>query len=575
VRNDDLEARFALAQELLAGGDDPVVALFGSQFEGIEGEALLAGWRDFAGRARAGAVHPAIAVYVHVPFCASKCSYCVCASRALQGRRLLAAYVDALSAEIEAMGRALGGLPVSAMHVGGGSPSLLTARQLDRLLADLEGAFVRGPAFHLGVELLPRQATRPKLVVLRAHGVDRVSFGVQSTARDVLGRVNRAFQTGPQITRAVGLAREVGIGAINLDVLAGLPGETETSFGATIARCLEAGPDAINVSRFLLADTPLYHHGASVHRDDSALTDRLLLLADRLVHDRGRPLHPQSRLARAEYGTSYRWGESRSLRNVYEELKAGPASVVALGWGAASHRHGELYSACAEPIEAYVAAHQAGRAPRARVRPITSRFEMAALIARRLDGRALRPQEFEGPFGRRLDDAFGAELEHLEARGVVGQYGDARGLTGAMGFSGAQAFAFLAHGAAELRCAIDASRRPPARAAARADAADVRRMVVDEGGRDTIADLIGAAAATGARRVVLDLAAGLPVSAACEVIRVARASGVAVEIVRRSGDDQFRQLSFIDAPAPFELYCSYFYKRLAFPDSGRDWCCGA
>lgn len=290
-----LEERLQLARDHAEHSDDLVAGLLDDGLEVIEGSVYRAAWQGLGSAIRAGQAFGELVVYVHIPFCSSKCHYCICSSTALRQRRDLEGYLEALASEIKTVGAAVAGVPISALHVGGGSPSLLRPAELDGLFAALEGAFElrssRRGLCHLGVELLPRDASLEKLSILAQHGVHRVSFGVQSLSRAVLRNVSRAFQRTEHIKVAVEAAHQAGIAAVNLDVLAGLPGETSETFAATIEACLGSGADALNVSRFLADSTPMSEVGYRMTGEDSERASRLLLLADEIIRER-RPPRP-------------------------------------------------------------------------------------------------------------------------------------------------------------------------------------------------------------------------------------------------------------------------------------------
>ena len=143
-----------------------------------------------------------IAVYIGVPFCPTRCAYCSFVSQSVEKSfSLVDPYVDALAAEIEAGGRMARetGLRVRAMYMGGGTPTTLTAPQLDRVLAAFETAF--GPALDACGEITveagrPDTITAEKLAVLKAHGVHRISVNPQTMEENVLRAIGRRHSPG-------------------------------------------------------------------------------------------------------------------------------------------------------------------------------------------------------------------------------------------------------------------------------------------------------------------------------------------------------------------------------------------
>ena len=198
-----------------------------------------------------------IAVYIGIPFCPTRCAYCSFVSQSVEKSfSLVEPYVDALAAEIEAGGRMVRetGLRVRAMYMGGGTPTTLTAPQLDRVLTAFETAF--GPALDECGEITveagrPDTITAEKLAVLKVHGVHRVSVNPQTMEERVLRAIGRRHSPG-DIERAMDLAAGCGFSHINMDLIAGLPEDTAEGFRRSLDRCLEFGTDNVTVHTLAL-----------------------------------------------------------------------------------------------------------------------------------------------------------------------------------------------------------------------------------------------------------------------------------------------------------------------------------
>ena len=158
-------------------------------------------------------------VYVHVPFCAARCDYCDFATWTDRGH-LVDDYVDACVTDL-ARRAADGYPPATSVFFGGGTPSLLPAAQLVRILDAIE----RTADAEVTVECNPDSVDAAKLHAYRAAGVNRLSFGVQSMAPHVLAALGRTHDPA-NVTRSVALAREAGFERINVDLIYGTPGET-------------------------------------------------------------------------------------------------------------------------------------------------------------------------------------------------------------------------------------------------------------------------------------------------------------------------------------------------------------
>ena len=189
-------------------------------------------------------------VYIGIPFCPTRCAYCsfVSASVAAQGD-LIAPYVDALCRELADGAdrvRRLG-LRIRSLYMGGGTPTTLSPAQLDRVLTAAEAL---GRPDEITVEAgRPDTITAEKLTVLRAHGVQRVSVNPQTMDDAVLRAIGRAH-TAADTLRAMALVREAGFEAVNMDLIAGLPGDTPEGFARSLDACLALAPENLTVHTF-------------------------------------------------------------------------------------------------------------------------------------------------------------------------------------------------------------------------------------------------------------------------------------------------------------------------------------
>lgn len=186
------------------------------------------------------------ALYVHIPFCESLCTYCGCNTRITRNRAVGPHYVDALLAEWTRYRERLGtqSFPLAELHLGGGTPTFLAARDLGRLAEGLATGCQRVPDAEFSVEADPRVTTREQLEVLFQAGFRRLSLGIQDFDPKVQQAVNRV-QTVDEVQRCVDDAREAGFTSINFDLIHGLPFQTPASIESTLARVAELRPDRI------------------------------------------------------------------------------------------------------------------------------------------------------------------------------------------------------------------------------------------------------------------------------------------------------------------------------------------
>ena len=195
-------------------------------------------------------------VYVHIPFCATRCDYCDFATWT-DREALIDAYVDACIADLRRHVVAGTAAPATTVFFGGGTPSLLPA---DRLVAILD-EIPRSVDAEVTVECNPDSVDADKLAAYRAAGVTRVSFGVQSMRPRVLAALGRTHDPA-NVTRAVALARDVGFATFNLDLIYGTPGETVDDWRATLTETIELEPP--HVSAYALTVEPATQLGRNV-----------------------------------------------------------------------------------------------------------------------------------------------------------------------------------------------------------------------------------------------------------------------------------------------------------------------
>lgn len=191
-----------------------------------------------------------IAVYVGIPFCPTRCAYCSFVSQSVEKSfSLVEPYVDALIAEIRAGGEMVRrqGLRVRAFYMGGGTPTTLTAQQMDRVLTAFEESFDRSGCDEITVEAgRPDTITAEKLSVLKTHGVDRLSVNPQTMEDHVLRAIGRRH-TAAELRESMALVNSFGFAHVNMDLIAGLPEDTPEGFRRSLDACIAFGTDNITV----------------------------------------------------------------------------------------------------------------------------------------------------------------------------------------------------------------------------------------------------------------------------------------------------------------------------------------
>jgi oxygen-independent coproporphyrinogen-3 oxidase len=188
-----------------------------------------------------------LSLYLHVPFCQTMCWYCGCHTRIVASYSPIEAYLLALTAEIRMVATAMPRrMKVGHIHWGGGTPTIMVSEAFRGLMETLRACFdVAGDA-EVAVEIDPRRITDEMIRALGESGVTRASLGVQSFDPKVQQAINR-IQSYEQTARATEKLREVGIEAVNFDLIYGLPYQTVASCAETVAQALRLAPDQLSV----------------------------------------------------------------------------------------------------------------------------------------------------------------------------------------------------------------------------------------------------------------------------------------------------------------------------------------
>jgi oxygen-independent coproporphyrinogen-3 oxidase len=338
-------------------------------------------------------------LYVHLPFCAHRCGYCDFVT--VVGRRgRHGAYVDALVAELE-LERELLAPELETVFLGGGTPTFTDPRALERLLSALPFAA------ESTVEANPETVTPELAALLRRHGVNRVSLGVQSFQPGLLRVLERV--AGPDdVRRAFYHLRDAGFDNISLDLIYGIPGQSTSDLDGDIGEALELRPEHLSCYELeAKAGTRFTHaHGGELRRQREAMESYFERVVETLV------------------GAGYRWYETanfcrapagaggRDLRSRHNLAYWRGRDYLGLGIGAVSTVDGIRWRTTPR-LELYLAALPAGRLPRRELEPLSPSVLRAERVM----------------LGLRLDEplplaAFEAEVdaeavERLERLGLV------------------------------------------------------------------------------------------------------------------------------------------------------------
>ena len=210
---------------------------------------------------RASSKPNSVSLYISIPFCPSRCSYCTFTSHSVEkAAKLIPQYVELLCGELKDIAVFIEelGLCLETVYMGGGTPTVLTAQQLDRVLSTVNESFDMSGIREVTVEAgRPDTITAEKLAVLKKCGVGRISINPQTMDDGVLAAIGRKH-TAEDVKRAFALAKTFEFDSINMDLISGLPRDNMEKFRKTVAEVIALDPDNITLH------TLTVKHGANL-----------------------------------------------------------------------------------------------------------------------------------------------------------------------------------------------------------------------------------------------------------------------------------------------------------------------
>lgn len=339
-------------------------------------------------------------IYVHIPFCQAKCTYCFCGSWQAQTREI-ENYCDNLVREMEAFSCVLGAIPVRSLYFGGGTPSILPEKQLEALITGIYERFDLTRLEQFNFEAMPQNLTESKLSILKRFGVNRLTLGIQTLSPAVLKIIGRK-QTRRQVEMVIRWIRKAGIRDFNVDFVAGLPGETFESFARNLLFVLKHRPEMVHINAFQnREDTRYYKSGGKYTEEDRALSARMINASRVMVEKLG---------YRHILGDSY--GLRDSAINVQEyDRSFNNASFLGLGYPSRSHISGRM---------TYFSDFKHYRRQKLFYRgiPMTSTDEMRKYAVHHM-ACGIDTKNFAQLFGCSFLNVFKRELSELETAGVL------------------------------------------------------------------------------------------------------------------------------------------------------------
>lgn len=388
-----------------------------------------------------------LSIYIHIPFCVRKCLYCDFLSGPSSDGEM-ESYVNLLLREIKEQSIFYGDHRVVSIFMGGGTPSLLPAKETGRILERIRDGFSLAEDVEITIECNPGTVTAQKLKNYITYGINRLSIGLQSTEDEELARIGR-IHSYRDFQQTYAMAREAGFCNINIDLMAGLPGQSLTSYGKTLERVAALSPEHISAYSLILEEgTPLYVNQKEYMFPDEEEDREMYELTGRYLGEAGFHRYEISNYARAGWECRHNkvyWrrgdyagfglGASSMVNNVRwknpDEHMSYADCVEKMGDGGRDRRIFEPGSApyIMRPQEKSFV-EMLRRTGRCEVQALTSEEQMEEFMflgLRLTEGVDL--EEFRRNFGKTAEEIYGKQIRMFEEQGLLKREGQRLKLT--------------------------------------------------------------------------------------------------------------------------------------------------
>jgi oxygen-independent coproporphyrinogen-3 oxidase len=357
-----------------------------------------------------------LGLYVHIPFCRKRCHFCYFRVYTDKNSQDVSQYLDALVREMEVYAAlpAIAGRPLNFVYFGGGTPSFLSSQQLDSLVSRLTALAPWREAEEITFECEPGTLTETKIAAIRRLGVTRLSLGIENFDDHILEINGRAHRSG-EIARAYQFARSLDFPQINVDLIAGMLGETEANWRTCVEKTLELEPDSVTIYQMELP------YNTTISKD--------LLKGTHQFEDPVASWSTKRRwvdeafdaLERAGYtvGSAYTAVKDPSRTTfIYRDRLWQGADMAALGVASFGHVNG-VHMQNVDTWEAYCGAVERGTLPLSRAYRPTGEERLIRELVLQLKLGRIRPPYFSEKYGVDILTRFAEPFASLKAEGFL------------------------------------------------------------------------------------------------------------------------------------------------------------
>ena len=356
----------------------------------------------------------ALGIYVHIPFCRKRCHFCYFKVYTGKDADEIDHYLDAVVRELALYSgkRFIGGRRPSFIYFGGGTPSYISTRQLSRIVDAMKRSLAWDQAEEITFECEPGTLTEGKLEILKHMGVTRLSLGIENFDDHVLEANGRAHGSR-EIAAAYQFARAIGFPQINVDLIAGMLGETEENWRECVRKTVELAPDSVTVYQM---EVP---YNTTISKDMKVLGQSVAPVANWPTKRRWVD-YAFAELERAGYtvASAYTAVKDPRTRFLYRDLLWTGADMIGLGVASFSHVNGTHYQN-AHDWDPYVERVRQGSLPIHRALTPTDEERMIREFILQMKLGHVHRQYFQKKFGVDVRKRFAAPLDHLEGEGYL------------------------------------------------------------------------------------------------------------------------------------------------------------
>jgi oxygen-independent coproporphyrinogen-3 oxidase len=366
-----------------------------------------------------------LGLYLHIPFCRKRCHFCYFRVYTDKNSSEVQSYLDVIAREWELYNeqRAIAGRPLNFVYFGGGTPSFLSTRQLEGLVSRMDAVSTWRGAEEITFECEPGTLTETKIAAIRKLGVTRLSLGIENFDDDILEANGRAHRS-PEIAKSYEFARSLDFPQINVDLIAGMLGESDANWRTCVQKTIDLAPDSVTIyqmelpfnttiSKNLLAGTG----GGPGSVANWSTKRRWVQEAFAALEDAGYTI-----------GSAYTAIKSPSTKFIYRDRLWQGADMIGLGVASFGYVNG-VHMQNLDTFETYCAEVEAGTIPLARAHRPTADERFIREFVLQLKLGAIRPSYFEAKYGERVLDRYRNELAALASEGMLTTAADRVALT--------------------------------------------------------------------------------------------------------------------------------------------------